>query len=72
MADPMTAFRRVRVEGPAAGSDGALWQAWLDLGYQAGAPAGNPASDPQGQRPFVQRLRVPRARPVPTGRLREW
>ncbi|WP_316189800.1 hypothetical protein [Bradyrhizobium sp. SZCCHNS1054] len=55
MADPMTAFRRVRVEGPAAGSDGALWQAWLDLGYQAGAPAGNAELRSHSIRVLLQR-----------------
>jgi hypothetical protein len=41
MADPMTVFRRVRIEGPDAGSDNPLWQGWLDLGYEANAPADN-------------------------------
>ncbi|WP_157158134.1 hypothetical protein, partial [Bradyrhizobium genomosp. III] len=30
----MTAFRRVGIDGPDYGSNGALWQAWLDLGSQ--------------------------------------
>lgn len=34
MAGRMTAFRRVGIDGPDYGSNGALWQAWLDLGSQ--------------------------------------
>ncbi|UGY02528.1 hypothetical protein [Bradyrhizobium quebecense] len=55
MADPMTAFRRLLVDGPGVGSNDPLWQASLDLGYEAGAPANDPLLRSDSIRVLLQR-----------------
>ncbi|MGJ4912966.1 hypothetical protein [Bradyrhizobium oligotrophicum] len=55
MADPMTAFRRLLVDGPGVGSNDPLWQASLDLGYQTGAPANDPMLRSDSIRVVLQR-----------------
>ena len=42
MADRMTAFRRVNIDGPDYGTNDPVWQASLDLGAQSNAGADRP------------------------------